>query len=576
SDPEYKFVVKYASHTTLMYGLATAMGIASAPVGASLDQISLGGVFATSAVVAFLYRSDVCNLWRTCKACYEHLHVVTRLWLPNIFLLDGEGADERLAEAHPDSVKFIRVRVSSSRTIKALLPFVPHLSGLGIEVASAFTLELLTESLRGSCGQLGRLWVEFIGHSLALDGSCASPKSINENIAEIGDSCMEVYLACLGGSLPLRITPKIGTRVERLTLAGKLSGKSLECLLSLPHNQLISLDLSRCHLPQWQPFGVYAEIVECHEASLSYMAFKCAPPPTISELASVSGRHPRLLCFPKLVRGCSGVLSVTITDLSPRMTFSSPTGSREKYFARYDHLPFTGWDAFGVFASTFGCMEFERLLESWLPLEDGLKSSWRVTAESVEQRYREYRRFVPVSRTAPAAFDLDVSSASGSEVTELSSSWRGDSDRIGSSSSDGNDSSGSESTPSDELSGTGSSVCTGVSALLAYSLLVRPALKGLLAAGPSITVATSFLFCRRHPESVAICELRVEVFLCLIVDIRMFERYRAARRRSGSDIQSIFRNEVEIARRGTLDSSFGADDDGDSKKEGELNGTPRT
>ncbi|KAF4735283.1 UbiA prenyltransferase domain-containing protein 1, partial [Perkinsus olseni] len=467
SDPEYKFVVKYASHTTLMYGLATAMGIASAPVGASLDQISLGGVFATSAVVAFLYRvgsadlvrqvssflyqSDVCNLWRTCKACYEHLHVVTRLWLPNIFLLDGEGADERLAEAHPDSVKFIRVRVSSSRTIKALLPFVPHLSGLGIEVASAFTLELLTESLRGSCGQLGRLWVEFIGHSLALDGSCASPKSINENIAEIGDSCMEVYLACLGGSLPLRITPKIGTRVERLTLAGKLSGKSLECLLSLPHNQLISLDLSRCHLPQWQPFGVYAEIVECHEASLSYMAFKCAPPPTISELASVSGRHPRLLCFPKLVRGCSGVLSVTITDLSPRMTFSSPTGSREKYFARYDHLPFTGWDAFGVFASTFGCMEFERLLESWLPLEDGLKSSWRVTAESVEQRYREYRRFVPVSRTAPAAFDLDVSSASGSEVTELSSSWRGDSDRIGSSSSDGNDSSGSESTPSDEL-----------------------------------------------------------------------------------------------------------------------------
>ncbi|KAF4735284.1 hypothetical protein FOZ62_030265 [Perkinsus olseni] len=56
----------------------------------------------------------------------------------------------------------------------------------------------------------------------------------------------------------------------------------------------------------------------------------------------------------------------------------------------------------------------------------------------------------------------------------------------------------------------------------------------------------------------------------------MFERYRAARRRSGSDIQSIFRNEVEIARRGTLDSSFGADDDGDSKKEGELNGTPRT
>ncbi|KAF4711336.1 UbiA prenyltransferase domain-containing protein 1, partial [Perkinsus olseni] len=56
SDPEYKFVVKYASHTTLMYGLATAMGIASAPVGASLDQIRLGGVFATSAVVAFLYR----------------------------------------------------------------------------------------------------------------------------------------------------------------------------------------------------------------------------------------------------------------------------------------------------------------------------------------------------------------------------------------------------------------------------------------------------------------------------------------------------------------------------------------
>ncbi|KAF4711337.1 hypothetical protein FOZ62_001144 [Perkinsus olseni] len=358
---------------------------------------------------------------------------------------------------------------------------------------------------------------------------------------------MEVYLACLGGSLPLRITPKIGTRVERLTLAGKLSSKSLECLLSLPHNQLISLDLSRCHLPQWQPFGVYAEIVECHEASLSYMAFKCAPPPTISELASVSGRHPRLLCFPKLVRGHSDVLSVTVTDLSPRMTFSSPTGSREKYFARYDHLSLIGWDAFGVVASTFGYIEFERLLESWSLLEDGLKSSWRVTAESVEQRYREYRKFVPVSWTAPASFDLDVSSASGSEVTDLSSSWRGDSDRIGSSSSDGNDSSGSESTSSDELSGTGSSVCTDVSALLAYSLL-----------------------------SVAICELRVEVFLWLIVDIRMFERYRAARRRSGSDIQSIFRNEVEIARRGTLDSSFGADDDGDSKKEGELNGTPRT
>ncbi|KAF4740384.1 hypothetical protein FOZ63_015143 [Perkinsus olseni] len=55
----------------------------------------------------------------------------------------------------------------------------------------------------------------------------------------------------------------------------------------------------------------------------------------------------------------------------------------------------------------------------------------------------------------------------------------------------------------------------------------------------------------------------------------MFERYRAARRRSASDIQSIFRNEVEIARRGTLDS-FGADDEGDSKKEGELNATPRT
>ncbi|KAF4647768.1 hypothetical protein FOL46_003785, partial [Perkinsus olseni] len=269
---------------------------------------------------------------------------------------------------------------------------------------------------------------------LALDGSCASPKSINENIAEIGDSCKEVYLACLGGSLPLRITAKIGTRVERLTLAGKLSGKSLECLLSLPHNQLISLDLSRCHLPQWQAFGVYAEILERHEASLSYMAFKCAPPPTISELVSVSGRHPRLLCFPKLVRSHSDVLSVTVTDLSPRMTFSSPTGSREKYFARYEHLPLIGWDAFGVFASTFGCMECERLQESWSSLDDGLKSSWRVTAESVQQRYREYRRFVPDSWTAPASFDLDVSSASGSEVTDLSSSWRGDSDRIGSSS----------------------------------------------------------------------------------------------------------------------------------------------
>ncbi|KAF4665376.1 hypothetical protein FOL47_004643, partial [Perkinsus chesapeaki] len=47
----------------------------------------------------------------------------------------------------------------------------------------------------------------------------------------------------------------------------------------------------------------------------------------------------------------------------------------------------------------------------------------------------------------------------------------------------------------------------------------------------------------------------------------MFERYRAARRRSGSDIQSIFRNEMEISRQGTIDSCDGGEDN---------NETPRT
>ncbi|KAF4672520.1 UbiA prenyltransferase domain-containing protein 1 [Perkinsus chesapeaki] len=55
-DPQYKMVVKYASHTTLMYGLITAMGIATAPMGAGLGEVSLGGVFVSSAVCAFLYR----------------------------------------------------------------------------------------------------------------------------------------------------------------------------------------------------------------------------------------------------------------------------------------------------------------------------------------------------------------------------------------------------------------------------------------------------------------------------------------------------------------------------------------
>lgn len=57
----------------------------------------------------------------------------------------------------------------------------------------------------------------------------------------------------------------------------------------------------------------------------------------------------------------------------------------------------------------------------------------------------------------------------------------------------------------------------------------------------------------------------------------MFERYRAARRRSGSDIQSIFRNEVEIARRSTLDSfEINDDDDDDCRGDGDSHATPRT
>ncbi|EER10748.1 hypothetical protein Pmar_PMAR000793 [Perkinsus marinus ATCC 50983] len=348
-------------------------------------------------VSSFLYQSDVCSLWRTCKLSYEHLHVGSLLWLPNIFLLDGddEEINERLAEVCPDSVRFIRVPIQSPQSVKALLPFLPHISGLGIEISSAAAAEQLKESLGEFRGRLERIWVEY---SVEID----------ECIDYIGESCKEVYLASTGSSY---ITVELGTKVEEVVLAGKLSCKTLRCLAALPSNQLIILDLSHCRLPHRMEVSV-DDILERHHGSLSYMAFKYFPLP-LSRLAGVGARYPRLVCFPKLVRGLD-VMQVVLTDLSPRMTFSAPTGSREDYFSRFDHLPLIGWSEFGVFASTLAIFDFCELEATWASLAGEIKGLWAAAAKSVEQLYGDYRKYVPASKLPAASFDLELSSDSGS------------------------------------------------------------------------------------------------------------------------------------------------------------------
>ncbi|KAF4653483.1 hypothetical protein FOL47_010493 [Perkinsus chesapeaki] len=396
-------------------------------------------------VASSLYQSDVCSLWRTCKTAREHLRVDGLLWVPNIFLLNSGDTARCLAEVHPDSVQFMRIALSKCRDAAILLPFAPHLKGLGIELSSAYLLEVLTEQLHGHLGKLDRLWVEFIGHSLALDGSIASPTSIDDNIALLGNDCREVYVACIGGSMPLRMTAKIGTKVTRLTLAGKFGARTLERLSCLPRNQLICLDLARCHLPQRQPLAAFAEIIESHSESLSYMSFKCSPVPNVSEILGVSGRHPRLVCFMKLVRDHEEVVSITVSDLSPRATFSASSGSRAKCFDRYDHLQLLGWDAFGVFAATFGNLKFRTVEDMWAALSSESRHIVDLMASRINGQYNEYRKLVPAAGTGQPGFELSMSSDSESDITELSSSWRSASDRLDSSSSEESD----ESTSSD-------------------------------------------------------------------------------------------------------------------------------
>ncbi|EER05260.1 paramyosin, putative [Perkinsus marinus ATCC 50983] len=284
---------------------------------------------------------------------------------------------------------------SAQIRVEALLPFLPHISGLGIEISSAAAAEQLRGSLGEFHGRLERIWVEY---SVEID----------ECINSIGESCKEVYLASTGSSY---ITVELGTKVEKVVLAGKLSSKTLRCFTALPSNQLIILDLSHCRLPHRMKVSV-DDILERHHGSLSYMAFKYFPLP-LSRLAGVGARYPRLVCFPKLLRGLD-VMQVVLTDLSPRMTYSAPTGSREDYFSRFDHLPLIGWSEFGVFASTLAIFDFCELEATWASLAGEIKGLWAAAAKSVEQLYGDYRKYVPASKLPPASFDLELSSDSGS------------------------------------------------------------------------------------------------------------------------------------------------------------------